>query len=113
MSEKSSEKRPREMSAICEASSLLKEVSGPWSVGDSVKGSINRAARRLGWSFSRTKDLWYQAPGARVSGDELLKLYELQRKFSVQRDEVTQRIEQLEARVLALQGEIGARVFGP
>jgi hypothetical protein len=31
----------------------------PGSAGELVKAAIRRASRRLEWSFSRTKDIWY------------------------------------------------------
>lgn len=37
----------------------------------SVKARINAAARKLGWSISRTKDVWYADPRVSISADEL------------------------------------------
>lgn len=57
MSEIQSEKS--EMSSVVEASTLIRRVAEPRPVGDSVKAAIRRAARALGFSFSRAKDIWY------------------------------------------------------
>lgn len=46
-------------SPIDEARDLVQRCAEPRPVGDSVKSAINRAARRLGFNCSRTKDLWY------------------------------------------------------
>jgi hypothetical protein len=53
-----------------EASVLVRRVAEPRTVGDSVKSAISRAARRLGWRFSRTKDIWY-ASARRIDAAEL------------------------------------------
>jgi hypothetical protein len=57
MSEFLSEKS--EMSPVSEAAILIRRVAEPRPVGDSVKAAIRRAAQALGFSFSRTKDIWY------------------------------------------------------
>ena len=41
-----------------------------------VKQRIRSASRRLGWSYSRTKDAWYAAPRMSISADELRKVEE-------------------------------------
>ena len=48
-----------EMSSVIEARLLVRRAAEPRAVGDSVKAAIVRAARRLGFPPSRTKDLWY------------------------------------------------------
>jgi len=40
-----------------EAAELVK-LAADRRVGDTVKASISRAAIRLGWSYSRTEDVW-------------------------------------------------------
>lgn len=42
----------------------------------SVSSRIRDAARRLGWSYSRTKDLWYEDPCVSVKPRELRKIEE-------------------------------------
>lgn len=46
-------------SSISEAQTLVQRCAEPRPAGDQVKAAIRRASRRLGLSFSRTKDLWY------------------------------------------------------
>jgi hypothetical protein len=59
-------------SEIEEARNLVKRCAEPRPVGDSVKEAINRASTRLGFTHSRTKDLWYGEAGRiRVSVREM------------------------------------------
>jgi hypothetical protein len=58
------------LSSACEASVLVRRVAEPRVVGDSVKAAIRRAARRLGWRFSRTRDVWY-GRARRIDAEEL------------------------------------------
>lgn len=56
------------MTAVAEASRLLREVAAPVPAGDSVKAAIGRAASRVGkriaphfaarWHASRAEDIW-------------------------------------------------------
>lgn len=48
-----------EMSELVFASQILKEQIAPRSVGDQIKARIRYASRKLGWSYSRTSDVWY------------------------------------------------------
>lgn len=63
----------RKMSSAREASALVRQIAEPRPVGDSVKSAIGRAARRLGFSFSRTKDIWY-AHARRIHAEEIDQL---------------------------------------
>ena len=62
-------------SSISEAQSLVQRVAGPRAGGDSVKSSIVRAARRLGFGFTRTKHLWY-GDAKRIDAAEMDRLRE-------------------------------------
>lgn len=42
-----------------DAMRIVQLAAEPRLVGDSVKAAIGRAARRLHWSFTRTRDVWY------------------------------------------------------
>jgi hypothetical protein len=64
-----------EMSSVAEASKLVRRVAEPRSVGDSVKAAIARAARRIGFHHSRTKDIWY-AHARRIDAYEMDRLRE-------------------------------------
>jgi hypothetical protein len=52
------------MNAVAEASTLLRELAGPYPAGDTVKGAINRATRRvsrfLPMKAGRAEDIWRQ-----------------------------------------------------
>lgn len=73
MSNKPSEKS--EMSYVVEASELVQRVAGPGDVGDKVKAAIRRAAHRLGFGYSRTKDIWYRN-ARRIDAFEIDRLRE-------------------------------------
>src|SRR5579859_3248573 len=60
-------------SPIDEARNLVQRCAEPRPVGDSVKAAIIRASRRLGFSFSRTKDIWYSA-ARRIDAAEMDQL---------------------------------------
>ena len=49
------------------------EMRGPRPVGDKVKTAIARASRRLGFSNSRTTDLWY-GEAKRIDAQEMDRL---------------------------------------
>lgn len=68
MSEFSSESS--EMSSVNEASTLIRVAAEPRPVGDSVKSAIRRAARSLGFSFTRAKDIWY-GDARRIDAEEM------------------------------------------
>lgn len=48
------------MYSVCEASNLLQTRIAPPSVAASVSARIRHASRRLGWTYSRTKNVWYR-----------------------------------------------------
>jgi hypothetical protein len=48
-----------DMSSVSEAQTLVQRVAAPREATDSVKAAIVRAARRLGWKFTRTREIWY------------------------------------------------------
>lgn len=57
----------------------LRDRIAPPSHG-SVKARITSAARKLGWSISRTKDVWYADPRVSISAEEL---HEIEKKTGV------------------------------
>ncbi|SFK16742.1 hypothetical protein [Methylocapsa palsarum] len=61
----------RKLNAIEEASALVRAVAEPCPPGDSVKAAIVRARRRLGWSYSRTRAVWYADLRIRLAAYEL------------------------------------------
>lgn len=56
-----------------EAADLVRRVAEPRLVDDSVKGAIRRAARKLGWSFSRTRHVWYRTAAVRAGEIDQLR----------------------------------------
>lgn len=66
---KSCRKNPK-MSTVEFCQNALRTRIAPPSVG-SVKSRIASAARALGWSVSRTKDVWYADPRVSIDSDEL------------------------------------------
>ena len=72
MSEKRLEKS--EMSTVEFVSNQLRANVSPPSRAGSIGARIRMAARDLGWSYSRTKDLWYADPRVSVSGAELREI---------------------------------------
>lgn len=48
-----------EMSDVAQASLLIREVVSVGS-GATILDRINKTARKLGWPYSRTRDVWYE-----------------------------------------------------
>lgn len=71
---KNSRKNPK-MSTVDFCQLALRERIAPRTVG-SVKTRIHSAARKLGWSSSRTKDVWYADPRVSISAEELREIEE-------------------------------------
>ena len=70
MSKKASEFS--DMSDVSQASSLVREVI-PASGGATILERINRTSRKLGWPFSRTRDVWYEQ-ARRIDATEMDQL---------------------------------------
>lgn len=64
----------RKLNAIGEASALVRAIAEPCPPGDSVKAAISRARRRLGWSFTRTRAVWYADIRIKLAAYELDEL---------------------------------------
>lgn len=60
-----------EMSSVAFASKTLRTHVAPVGSAINVQQRIKLAARRLGWSFTRTKDVWYADPRVSLSVDEM------------------------------------------
>lgn len=65
-----------EMSCVEFGSHTLREKVAPAGSAGSVKERIRLASRRLGWTFSRTKDVWYADPRVSLGADELRAIEE-------------------------------------
>ena len=70
-----------EMSSVVEATTLIRRAAEPRPVGDSVKGAIRRAAYRIGFSFTRTKDIWY-GDARRIDAEEMDALRKLAARYA-------------------------------
>lgn len=64
-------------SEVSEAMRLVKLAADP--VGDNVKAAIVRAANSLGWSFTRTRDVWY-GDARRIDSHEMDGLRAVERR---------------------------------
>jgi len=85
-------------SDISDAMRLVRLAAEPRHVGDSAKAAIGRAARFLGWSFNRTRDLWYgQARRVEVCEMDALRALEQQRDMAELDAERRKHFEQLAA----------------
>lgn len=71
MSEKVSEKSEMGTTAFCQRA--LREEIAPANYGN-VSARIRKAARVLGWSYTRTKDAWYADPRISISPTELFRI---------------------------------------
>lgn len=65
-----------EMSSVAFASQALQRHIAPRVNGRNVKDRIRRASACLGWSFSRTRDVWYGDPRVSISVDEMRDIEE-------------------------------------
>lgn len=79
MSEKLQQKyenknRDKRMTSRVFASHTLETVIAPPSVASHVGDRIRHAARKLGWAYGRTKDLWYNDGRYRPSPEEIQDL---------------------------------------
>lgn len=98
------------MSALIEASQLVRSSAAPPMIGDTVKRQIDRASRRIKfWPASRVKSIWYRDERYRISADELAQLRLLADKN--QQDEGHDELQQLRARVARL--ETALRISDP
>lgn len=85
------------------ASAILHELWPNGKVGERIRD----ASRALRWSYSRTKDFWY-GQARTIHGHETLRLQEIRneraaarreevRKIAHDQDELTQRLDRMEA----------------
>lgn len=93
------------MSAVDEASTLLRKIAEPRPVGDSVKSAITRAARRVSalfpLSMSRAEDIW-RKEARLIRAEEMDAIRRLADRRIVEeaqreRSELERRISRLEA----------------
>lgn len=93
------------MSAVAEASTLLRQIAEPRPVGDSVKAAISRAARRVGLKTGRAEDIWRQeARAIRAEEMDAIRRAAADRKMMeearAEARSFSERLARLEARLL-------------
>lgn len=108
MSEKSSEKS--EMSTIAFCQNAMRTEIAPPSLG-SVQTRIATAARRLGWSYTRTRDAWYADPRISIKPEELFRVEAVSGLLYQARQEVRKNDDAI-ARATALLGGKDAHLIG-
>ena len=94
--------RVNPMSAAVEAKSLLKDIAGPLSLGETLKVVFPRIARKCGLSERRVKSIWHMQARA-IRADELAAIKAAARKQEVIADEtVSDRLLRVEQRLSAI-----------
>lgn len=98
------------MSAVCEASDLMRLLAEPCLPGDSVKAAINRAAKRASrfllkpMSFGRAEDIWRKEARA-IRSEEMDALRRASKREQETRDEalaLEARLARIEAALVAI-----------
>jgi len=64
------------MTGVHQASEILQKRIAPVGLCQSVAERIRHASRKLGWSYSRTKEIWYRNARA-IQYEEMLKAKEV------------------------------------
>lgn len=97
------------MSAVCEASDLMRTLALPCPPGDSVKAAINRAARRAShylarpMTFSRAEDIWRkEARAIRAEEMDALRRAAKREAFKDETAAVEARLARIEAALVAI-----------
>lgn len=109
MPEKASEKKEMSVAAFCQ-DALQNEIA-PMSLGK-VQTRIVIAARALGWSYTRTKDVWYADPKISIRGHELRHVEDVSGLVYHARQEV-QKNDDAIAKATALLGGEDAHLVRP
>jgi hypothetical protein len=67
--------------ARVEAAKLVRRVAAPRGFDETIQACIARAARRLGWNYPRTEDIW-RCEARRIESFEMdaLRAYRNQRR---------------------------------
>ena len=89
------------MSCVDFASHSLRTTIAPLGAASNTKDRIRFASRKLGWSYSRTKDVWYADPRVSISADELSQLETVSGDVYAARKELRS-VDQLIAKAEAL-----------
>lgn len=108
MPDKASEKSKMTVAVFCQGA--LRDEIAPPSLG-SVKKRIGKAASKLGWSYTRTRDVWYADPKISIRGEELSRVEAVSGLIYQARQEVRKNDEAI-ARATALLGGEDAHLLG-
>jgi hypothetical protein len=65
--------------ARSEAAALVRLAAGQRGYDDTIQACIKRAAHKLGWSYTRTEDIW-RGEAKRIESFEMDQLRRLNRK---------------------------------
>lgn len=104
MSQKSCESSQKMNAAAEEMKVGLRVIAGP---DGSVKERISRAARHLGFSFSRTFDLWY-GKARRIDAHEIDEVRARQAREEALRDETRELLAVLHRRMADIEARLVA-----
>ena len=92
---------------VAEAEALVKEAAEPREPGESVKASINRAARRLGFKPRRVEQAWYRQPAAWLSTEMDVMRAKAAEAMRARQARLQAELDALEARLALLPGVSG------
>lgn len=85
-------------SEISDAMRIVHFAAEPRPPADSAKAAIRRACQRLGWSYTRTRDVWYgDARRITVAEMDQLRALEQERDHAAARAEQHRHMQQLHA----------------
>ena len=98
------------MSAVDFCQYALRERIAPRTMG-SVKTRILHAARKTGWGYSRTRDVWYADRRVSIDADQLIHIEAISGLEYARREVRTN--DQIIARADALLDGPDADFFGP
>ena len=93
------------MSALVEASTIVRQLADPATAGYCVKAAINSAFNRLrkfNWTYNRVRDVWYAREKVSITADELKQLRRAAR-LAKEEAEATDEIAQLRSRLARLE----------
>jgi len=92
---------------VAEAEALVKAAAEPREPGESVKASMNRAARRLGFTPRRVTQAWYRQPAAWLSTEMDVMRLKAAEAMRARQARLRAELDALEARLALLPGERG------
>lgn len=85
-----------DISSELEARNLVRGAADPRPSGDSVKQAIVRVARRLKWSFTRTRAIWY-AEARRIDAAEMDALRAIAREQAARYSRLARALQAVDA----------------